>query len=35
LQLGLLLLALVGEWGDRCTVLDDDDKPVNWPALMM
>jgi len=28
-------LALVGEWGERCTVLDEDDRPVNWPALML
>lgn len=35
LQLGAFWLALLGEWGDRCTVLDEHGEALNWPVIMM
>ena len=34
-RLGVALLALVGDWGDRCIVLDENDEPVAWPVIMI
>jgi uncharacterized protein with GYD domain len=35
LQLGVALLVLVEQWGDRCMVWDENGKPVGWLASMM